>query len=374
MGVNRFVLTHLLILCVIWTATSQKPIKSFDFNNESLVKAVHEVVDAYGMFVSYDPKTFQNTPDITIKLESVSITEALNKLLGATFEFKIFNEYVAITPYTEVPKQKKPAVVHDTVYLQKTKIMYDTIPLEVKQFVSIYDTITITKNEIVYDTVLIEQEPIVKNWQLKTYIAPQIWKRQGKTWQGFEVGLGYVYQWKSFQLEANLGYGQVNSQTHFTETETQVELNIDTIATYIVIENDQEIPTQILDSVYQTNDIVTETNYSNQLKALSFAFRLGKNFSITDTITFGVQTGGKLQWILSADEIIAPASNIEESSSLQYMLQNIQLELPMSYTLSSGLQGYYFSPFGEWGINPNYQNSSNEGERIVLGFKLGLIF
>lgn len=377
---SRFILL-LIILLTFWHTNAQTQSKSFGFDDEPIGHVVQTIVESYELYVSYDPKIFKNQPNISLELRDVTLEEALNSVLGNNFNFKKINEYVIIkiTEEATTPQvqPEKPKVIRDTVYLEKTLPVYDTIIHDVEREVLIYDTLITKKQVVIYDTVSITPEVKPRRWQIKSHLAPQIWIREDKTWKGVSLGLSYQYEWNKFHLEAGISYIHSFCNTSFTSSETRTELQVDTVSTFYVIENEERVPVYIVDSTYQTNEYITQTSRTNTTNQLALSLLIGKNFRLSDQIKVGIQAGFNVSWILDADEIMQGSnSSGEQIVSYDYRLplQNIQVEIPFTYSLPGISNGYYLAPFGQVGLNPDYQDTELYSKRFIAGLKFGLIF
>ena len=382
MDVTKKPILVCFLILITWCANAQSKLESFEFDQKPLGLVVQSVVEAYGLYVSYDPKVFNNQPKTSIKLTSVSLEEALSKVLGDNFKFHQINEYLVITPVINrsLQKEEKPSVIHDTVYIEKTQVRYDTIPIEVEmqKVITVYDTITFKKEILVYDTISVTPVHHPRKWQLKPYIASHVWMRENKNWKGLSLGISYLYQWKSFHLEAGVAYSHSFCNLNFTTTEPRTELQVDTISTFYIIENDIQVPVYVVDSTYRSYDDVLETNRTNTVEQLAFSLLIGKHFSISEGLTIGIQAGVNLNWTINADEVILKTDATEEPTSPSYHyripLQNLQVELPITYTIPDFSAGYYLAPYCLLGVNPDYQDTRLYTRRFLIGLKFGLTF
>lgn len=382
MDVSKRCILLLGYLLMAWQGNTQDKSTSFSFELQPLAHVVQSVVKAYGLYVSYDPKIFKPHAPLTISFEAPSIQIALQKVLGDDFDFRIINEYVVITPNVREtpPPVPTPKVVHDTVYLQETQIRYDTILVEkqVEQLVMIYDTTYTEKEIICYDTVKVTLETIERNWHLKAHFAPHRWYRENKYWTGWSVGASYQHQWKRLSLETGITYYRSATNISYTRTESRTLQRVDTVSVFYIVEGDDRIPQYITDTTYESYDYVTETYRTNTVDQLSLSIRMGQRFKLSSRLQLQLQAGMSLHWIIQADEInnLVTATGSETVAAPEYRLPlvNLQVELPMSYSLPGLEQGYFLSPFAEWGVNSDHPISGANTLRLVAGIKLGLVF
>ena len=277
-----------------------------------------------------------------------------------------------------MPVRQEQPVVYDTIIIEQTEVYYDTVQVESLKTIRVYDTTTVEKEIIIYDTVkYLAQRPEDKN-QFFAYVAPTLWRRDSKSLHGISTGFSYRHQWKDFYLEGGLNYNYSMQNVSFSQTETFTELQVDTVSTFYIIEHEERIPIYVVDFTFTDREQVRETNRTNTVHWLSLSLLAGRAFSVTERIDLGVNLGLTLDWIFQTDEVMDLGTTENDQSvntpSYRFPLQNFRLELPVMYRSNLLREGYYLTPYGEWGLNSDFENKSILSGRYRFGIKLGIFF
>lgn len=383
MGVNRGIFL-LLFTLVSNAAFSQPGPKTFSFDKEPLPEAIRFIVESFELYVSYDPQIFVDQPKVSLDMETNSIHDALTQLLGDTFSFRIINEYVVINPKKRVgemaevsPMPKPKPIVYDTVVIHETNVFYDTVTVEEYEIRQVYDTTYLEKEVLIYDTITYYTKP-KNDHHFLSYLAPTIWKRTDASLFGASLGLSYQYRLKNFYLELGIAYQYAQQNINFSKTETLTQLQVDTVSTFFIIENEQRIPVYIIDSTFTDSEVVREVDRTNALHQMSVALLLGKSFSVGKRLTLGINAGLSIDWVFRSDAIMDTEGSTEDGASqtltYRFPLQNFRLELPLMYKGNSLSEGYFLAPFGELGLNSDFTSTDHSSSRYRFGLKVGVFF
>ncbi|MEM9855864.1 MAG: STN domain-containing protein [Bacteroidota bacterium] len=382
MGVNKGIVLFLFTLLYLKGFTQSQV--NISFKEKPLPEAIQLVVESFDLYVSYNPKIFKDQPPVSLDVKAYSIQEALDQILGNRFSFKVINDYVVInskkqpeeiTPLLSTAEQKP--VVYDTIIIEKTDIHFDTVRVEVLEKKEVYDTIFTEKQVKVYDTVTYHVKP-KNNHQFLSYVAPTLWRRDSESLFGAAVGLSYRYNLPDFYVELGVSYQYAMHNVNFSEEEILTELQVDTLSTFFVIENGQRTPVYVIDSTFSDREVTTEVDRTNSVHQISLALLVGKSFRVSNRIELGVNTGFSVDWVFRTDELLRVDNNLSERSleppNYRFPLQNIRIELPFLYKGNSLSEGYFLSPFGEVGLNSDFQANGSSANRYRFGIKIGVFF
>lgn len=382
MAANRQLLTLCLLFFLTGALFAQGQKKSFQFKDYSLEKALREVVEAHGYYLSFKAGIFDGAKSVSFSFSQLTLESSVEKLLSDDFQYEIIGKYVVITrrlAETKKVVQSSRPILYDTILVPKEVIVYDTQTV-IQQQVR-YDTVRVPMLSVVVDTVQvgIRMDSTTKSWSFGGFFGVLQRRRFNglvdADYRGIELGASVQHQRGNYTFQVDLSYQYLIDQIANTSIEEVTETRIDTVSTFFIIRDGIRQPVYVTETSEVTSEVRTNIDRTNTLQVFGLSLTGGYQYPLGD-VSIGARLGIRVDWMISRDEWLFLDNQRVDDQAIQYAAPATSLvaHFPVTFQRQDLMGAFSLTPFFQYGLNQDILTPDIGGNRAVLGMRIGILF